>query len=209
MHVRDGMSRVVLVVGPGHTLRDAARLMAERRVGAAVVMDPDQPGPGIITERDIVDVARARAGPRRRAASATHMSDGHRLRRARLVAGGGGRHDGARAASATWSSSTAASSRASCRCATSCAAGPRTARSASCRRGHRRRQRGCLGARTGPASLRRRGADASALVRASERQLADVAARVADPAERSRRRAAAGRRWPATASPSSRRAAAA
>lgn len=53
MHVRDGMSRVVLVVGPNHTLREAARLMAERRVGAAVVLDPDDPGPGIITERDI------------------------------------------------------------------------------------------------------------------------------------------------------------
>ncbi len=55
MQVQDGMSRVVLVVGPGHTLRDAARLMAERRVGAAVVLDPDTPGPGIITERDLVD----------------------------------------------------------------------------------------------------------------------------------------------------------
>ena len=55
MQVQDGMSRVVLVVGPGHTLRDAARLMAERRVGAAVVNDPDNPGPGIITERDVVD----------------------------------------------------------------------------------------------------------------------------------------------------------
>lgn len=53
MHVRDGMSRVVLVVGPNHTLREAAKLMAERRVGAAVVLDPDDPGPGIITERDI------------------------------------------------------------------------------------------------------------------------------------------------------------
>jgi CBS domain-containing protein len=28
--------------------------MTERRVGAAVVMDPDQPGPGIITERDLL-----------------------------------------------------------------------------------------------------------------------------------------------------------
>ena len=54
MQVREGMSRVVLVVGPGHTLREAAVLMAERRVGAAVVMDSDQPAPGIITERDIV-----------------------------------------------------------------------------------------------------------------------------------------------------------
>jgi CBS domain-containing protein len=55
MHVRDGMSKVVLTVGPGHTLRDAARLMANRRVGAAVVIDPDSPGPGIITERDLLE----------------------------------------------------------------------------------------------------------------------------------------------------------
>jgi CBS domain-containing protein len=55
MRVRDGMSKVVLTVGPGHTLRDAARLMAERRVGAAVVIDPDSPGPGIITERDLLE----------------------------------------------------------------------------------------------------------------------------------------------------------
>jgi CBS domain-containing protein len=54
MHVRDGMSRVVLVVGPGHSVREAARLMSERRVGAAVVIDPDLPGPGILTERDVV-----------------------------------------------------------------------------------------------------------------------------------------------------------
>ena len=46
MQVRDGMSKVVLTVGPGHSLREAARLMAERRVGAAVVLDPDSPGPG-------------------------------------------------------------------------------------------------------------------------------------------------------------------
>lgn len=54
MQVRDGMSSMVLSVGPGHTLRAAARLMAERRVGAAVVMDPEAPGPGIITERDVL-----------------------------------------------------------------------------------------------------------------------------------------------------------
>jgi CBS domain-containing protein len=55
MHVRDGMSKVVLTVGPHHTLRDAARLMAERRVGAAVVIDPESPGLGIITERDLLE----------------------------------------------------------------------------------------------------------------------------------------------------------
>jgi CBS domain-containing protein len=54
MHVRDGMSSVVLTVGPDHTLRQAAAQMAERRVGAAVVLDPDGMGPGIITERDVL-----------------------------------------------------------------------------------------------------------------------------------------------------------
>ncbi len=48
------MSKLVLSVGPQHTLRDAARLMAERSVGAAVVMDPDGEGPGILTERDVL-----------------------------------------------------------------------------------------------------------------------------------------------------------
>ncbi|MEA2228364.1 MAG: hypothetical protein QOF04_1994 [Solirubrobacteraceae bacterium] len=55
MQVRDGMSTMVLSVGPGHSLREAARLMADRRVGAAVVLDPDGQGPGIITERDLLD----------------------------------------------------------------------------------------------------------------------------------------------------------
>jgi CBS domain-containing protein len=54
MQVQEGMSRTVLTVGPGHTLRAVAKLMAERAVGAAVVMDPDGAGPGIITERDIL-----------------------------------------------------------------------------------------------------------------------------------------------------------
>ena len=55
MQVRDGMSNVVLTVNPGHSLRDAATSMAERGVGAAVVMDLEQPGPGILTERDLLD----------------------------------------------------------------------------------------------------------------------------------------------------------
>jgi CBS domain-containing protein len=53
-HVRDGMTDVVLTVGPGHTLREAAAAMCGRRVGAAVVLDPEAPGPGVITERDIL-----------------------------------------------------------------------------------------------------------------------------------------------------------
>jgi CBS domain-containing protein len=48
------MSDVVLTIGPEHTLRDAAAAMFARKVGAAVVLDPDAPGPGVITERDIL-----------------------------------------------------------------------------------------------------------------------------------------------------------
>lgn len=54
MQVREGMSDVVLTVGPGHSLRDAAGAMFRRNVGAAVVVDPEAPGPGVITERDIL-----------------------------------------------------------------------------------------------------------------------------------------------------------
>jgi CBS domain-containing protein len=49
------MSSTILSVGPEHTLREAASLMSRRRVGAAVVLDPDGQGPGIITERDLLD----------------------------------------------------------------------------------------------------------------------------------------------------------
>lgn len=55
MQVREGMSPTVLSVGPSHTLRAAARLMSARQVGAAIVIDPDAGGPGIITERDILE----------------------------------------------------------------------------------------------------------------------------------------------------------
>jgi CBS domain-containing protein len=54
MEVRAGMSQVVLTVGPGHTLREASSAMCRRRVGAAVVIDPEAPGPGLITERDVL-----------------------------------------------------------------------------------------------------------------------------------------------------------
>jgi signal-transduction protein with cAMP-binding, CBS, and nucleotidyltransferase domain len=48
------MNRIVVTVGSGHTLREAARRMTAHNVGAAVVLDPDQQGPGILTERDIL-----------------------------------------------------------------------------------------------------------------------------------------------------------
>ncbi len=54
MFVKDGMSPVVLTVGPGHTLRDAASKMAEKKTGAAIVIDEESPTPRIITERDVL-----------------------------------------------------------------------------------------------------------------------------------------------------------
>ncbi len=65
MHVDDtttvdaAMTPEVLTVGPGHTLRQCAQAMRSRKVGAAVVSDPDGPGLGIITERDILDAVAA------------------------------------------------------------------------------------------------------------------------------------------------------
>jgi CBS domain-containing protein len=55
MEVREGMSSVVLTLGPGHTLREAAKRMLEKGVGAAVVIDEESPGPRIISERDILN----------------------------------------------------------------------------------------------------------------------------------------------------------
>jgi CBS domain-containing protein len=63
MQVRDGMTDVVLTIGPGHTLRAAARAMSERNIGAAVVIDPEAPGPGVITERDVLHAIGAGQDP--------------------------------------------------------------------------------------------------------------------------------------------------
>jgi CBS domain-containing protein len=54
MQVREAMSTVILNVGPEHTIRQTAQLMSTRRVGSAVVHDPEGAGVGIITERDIL-----------------------------------------------------------------------------------------------------------------------------------------------------------
>ncbi|HEY8764064.1 MAG TPA: CBS domain-containing protein [Solirubrobacteraceae bacterium] len=54
MLVRDGMNPIVVTVGPDHTVREAARRMTAHGVGAAVVIDEQEAGPGIITERDVL-----------------------------------------------------------------------------------------------------------------------------------------------------------
>jgi CBS domain-containing protein len=74
MEVREGMSKVVLTLGPGHTLRDAATRMTEKGVGAAVVIDEESPGPRMISERDIlISLGRGEDPDSERIAD--HMSD--------------------------------------------------------------------------------------------------------------------------------------
>jgi CBS domain-containing protein len=63
MNVSDGMSDVVLTLGPAHTLREASRRMSARHVGAAVVIDAEQAGIGILTERDVLDSVGAGQDP--------------------------------------------------------------------------------------------------------------------------------------------------
>jgi signal-transduction protein with cAMP-binding, CBS, and nucleotidyltransferase domain len=74
MEVRDGMSSVVLTVGTGLTLREAARQMTEKGVGAAVVLDEESPAPGIVSERDILNSLGRGEDPDTEKVGA-HMSD--------------------------------------------------------------------------------------------------------------------------------------
>ncbi|TXS56825.1 cyclic nucleotide-binding/CBS domain-containing protein [Streptomyces sp. t39] len=74
MLVRDAMSTVVLTIGPAHTLRQAAGLMAARRVGAAVVLDGDS-SLGILTERDILNAIGAGQNPDLETAGAHTTTD--------------------------------------------------------------------------------------------------------------------------------------
>ena len=63
MQVHEAMSTAVVQLGPDHTLRQAAQLMSRRRVGSAIVVDPDGEGVGIITERDILKAIGADLDP--------------------------------------------------------------------------------------------------------------------------------------------------
>jgi CBS domain-containing protein len=69
------MSKVVLTVGPSHTLREAATMMVEKGTGAALVTDDERPVPAIVTERDILDSLGNGQDPDVELVSA-HMSEG-------------------------------------------------------------------------------------------------------------------------------------
>jgi CBS domain-containing protein len=75
MQVREGMSEVVLTVGPAHTLRVAAERMVEKGTGAALVTDDEMPVPSIVTERDILTSLGQGEDPDVELVSA-HMSEG-------------------------------------------------------------------------------------------------------------------------------------
>ena len=75
MLVRDGMSDVVLTVGPTHTLREAAEQMAAKGIGAALVSNDETPVPSIVTERAILLSLGAGEDPDAERVG-DHMSDG-------------------------------------------------------------------------------------------------------------------------------------
>lgn len=54
MFLSDVVKTPVATVEPGFTVRDAARRMAERNVGALVLTDPVSRPIGIVTDRDLV-----------------------------------------------------------------------------------------------------------------------------------------------------------
>ncbi len=74
MLVREAMSTRILIIGPAHTLRQAAELMSVRRIGSAVVLDPDL-GLGILTERDVLNAVGRGLDPGREPAGAHTTTD--------------------------------------------------------------------------------------------------------------------------------------
>ena len=74
MLVREAMCTRVLTIGPAHTLRQAAELMSLRRIGSAVVLDPDL-GLGILTERDVLNAVGRGLDPARETAGAHTTTD--------------------------------------------------------------------------------------------------------------------------------------
>ena len=63
MKVAEGMSRQVLTIGPAHTLREAARMMASRRLARPSWWTPSTRASGILTERDILNSVAAGESP--------------------------------------------------------------------------------------------------------------------------------------------------
>lgn len=61
MEIRDLVVRDLVTVGPTHTLAQAAKLMAGKRVGSAIVLTEE--APGILSERDVLRAVAEGADP--------------------------------------------------------------------------------------------------------------------------------------------------
>src|SRR3954468_13967145 len=69
-----GKGRDVVTIEPKQTLADAARLLAERRIGAVVVADAQHPVQGIISERDIARAVAQRGAAALQEPLSQHMT---------------------------------------------------------------------------------------------------------------------------------------
>lgn len=65
MRVKDAMTPISAIVGPEHTLQQAAARMVHHHTGAAVVLDGTLPGPAVVTERDLLRAVAAGGDPAR------------------------------------------------------------------------------------------------------------------------------------------------
>lgn len=63
MRVKDAMSPISAIVGPEHTLQQAAKRMVANKTGAAVVLDGSLQGPAVVTERDLLRAVAAGLDP--------------------------------------------------------------------------------------------------------------------------------------------------
>ncbi len=63
MRVKDAMSPISAIVGPQHTLQQAAKRMVANKTGAAVVLDGTLQGPAVVTERDLLRAVAAGLDP--------------------------------------------------------------------------------------------------------------------------------------------------
>ena len=61
--ILNGKGPVVLSVAPDMSVRDAARFLRDKRIGAAVVLDGDRKLVGILSERDVLNAVAEFGGP--------------------------------------------------------------------------------------------------------------------------------------------------
>ena len=80
MRVKDVMTKEVLTVQPGTSLKEVARLLVGRRVSGVPVVDGDGTVVGVVSEGDILVKERARRGPTSELAHLLDWDDGDRAR---------------------------------------------------------------------------------------------------------------------------------